>query len=103
MERNTNKSAKPPINQANQLNQPNQPQTPMFTYDHHTLRLFGYPVFALIVGAMFFTALAGLFYGIPRWAQLKGRITVITSTCVLLFFALAIALVCYTVWSGSMG
>ena len=75
----------------------------MFTYDHYTLRLFGYPVFTLIVGAMFFAALAGLFYGIPRWAQSKGKITVIASTSVLLFFALAIVLVCYTVWSGSMG
>lgn len=75
----------------------------MFTYDHDTLRLFGYPVFTLIVGAVFLAALSGLFYGIPRWVKLKGKIAVIASTCVLLFFAVAIALVCFTVWSGSMG
>jgi hypothetical protein len=74
----------------------------MFTYDYHTLRFFGYPVFTLIVGAVFFASLAGLFFGIPRWSQWKGKITVIVSAGVLLLFALVILLVCFTVWIGSM-
>lgn len=75
----------------------------MFTYDHDTLRLFGFPVFTLVIGAMFFAALGGLFYGIPRWAQARGKVAVVASTGVLLLFVLAMALVCLTVWSGSMG
>jgi hypothetical protein len=75
----------------------------MFTFDHHTLRLFGIPVFTLFVGGLFVAALAGLLLGIPRWKKTGAKITVIVSTLVLLAFALATVFVLLTVWSGSMG
>ncbi len=75
----------------------------MITYDHHTLRFFGIPLFTLVVGIMFFAALAGLFVGVSRWRQPGGKIAVIASESILLLFALAIILVLVTVGSGSMG
>jgi ABC-type microcin C transport system permease subunit YejB len=75
----------------------------MFTFDHHTLRLFGIPVFTLIVGVVFVAALVGLLLGIPRWKKTGAKIAVIASTLVLLGFALATVLVIITAWSGSMG
>jgi len=75
----------------------------VITYDHHTLRLLGIPLFTLVVGTMFFAALAALFFGVSRWRQPAGKIAVISSAFILLLFALAIALVLVTVGSGSMG
>ena len=75
----------------------------MITYDHHTLRLFGIPLFTLVVGILFFAALAGLFFGAPRWRQPAGKIAVIASAFILVLFALALLLVLITVGSGSMG
>jgi ABC-type microcin C transport system permease subunit YejB len=75
----------------------------MFTYDHHTLRLLGIPVFTLVVGTLFVAALAGLLLGIARWKKPGAKIAVIASTLVLLGFALVTVLVLITVWSGSMG
>jgi hypothetical protein len=75
----------------------------MMTYDHHTLRLFGIPLFTLIVGSVFLAALAGLTFGVIRWRQRSGKIIVIASAFVLMLFALAIVLVLVTVGSGSMG
>ena len=75
----------------------------MITYDHDTLRLFGIPLFTLIVGVLFVAALAGLFFGIPRWKKAGAKITVIASSFILLIFAAAIVLVILTVRSGSMG
>jgi tetrahydromethanopterin S-methyltransferase subunit C len=74
----------------------------MFTYTHDTLRLFGIPVFTLIVISLFVAALAGLLLGIPRWKKTGAKIVVIASTLVLLAYALAIVLVLITVWIGSM-
>ena len=71
--------------------------------NHHTLRLFGIPLFTLVVGLLFFAALAGLFFGLSRWRQPIGKIAVIASAFILLLFALAIVLVLLTVASGSMG
>lgn len=75
----------------------------MITYDHDTLRLFGIPLFTLVVGIVFLAALAGLSFGIVRWRQRNGKIVVIASAFILLLFALAITLVLITVGSGSMG
>ena len=75
----------------------------MITDDHDTLRLFGIPLFTLIVGVLFVAALAGLFFGIPRWKKTGAKIAVIASSFVLLIFAVAIVLVILTVTSGSMG
>lgn len=75
----------------------------MFAYDHDTLRLFGVPVFALVVGIMFLAALASLAFGVFRWRQRTGKILVIASAFLLLLFALSILLVLITVGSGSMG
>jgi len=75
----------------------------VITYDHHTLWLFGIPLFTLVVGITFLAALAALFFGVSRWRQPSGKIAVIASACVLLLFALAIVLVLATVGSGSMG
>jgi len=75
----------------------------MITYDHDTLRLFGIPLFTLIVGSVFLAALAGLSFGVFRWRQRAGKIAVIVSALVLLLFTLAILLVLITVGSGSMG
>lgn len=75
----------------------------MFTYDHHTLRLLGIPVFTLIVGGLFIAALAGLLFGIPRWQKTSAKIAVIASALTLAAFALAAVFVLITVWSGSMG
>ncbi len=75
----------------------------MITYDHETLRLFGIPLFTLIVGGLFAAALAGLFFGIPRWKKTGAKIAVIASALVLLVFAVAVLLVIITVRSGSMG
>jgi hypothetical protein len=75
----------------------------MITYDHDTLRLFGIPLFTLIVGVVFVAALAGLFFGIPRWRQPRGKIAVIASAFILLLFAVVISFALVTIESGSMG
>jgi len=75
----------------------------MITYDHDTLRLFDIPVFTIIIGALFVAALAGLFFGIPRWKKTGAKIAVVASSLVLLIFAGAIVLAIFTVSSGSMG
>ena len=75
----------------------------MFTYDHSTLRLFGIPVFTLVLGLVLFAALAGTVFGIWRWKRPAGKIVLILSALVLLLFALAVACVLITVASGSMG
>jgi hypothetical protein len=75
----------------------------MITYDHDTLRLFGIPLFTLIVGSVFLAALAGLSFGVFRWKQRSGKIVAIASALILLLFALAMLLVLITVGSGSMG
>jgi hypothetical protein len=75
----------------------------MFTFDNHTLRLFGIPVFTLLVGVLFVTAVAGLLVGIPRWKKSGAKIAVIASTLVLLAFGLVTVFVLITVGSGSMG
>lgn len=75
----------------------------MFTFVNHTLRFFGIPVFSLLVGVLFVTAVAGLLVGIPRWKKSGAKIAVIASTLVLLAFAAVTAFVLITVWSGSMG
>jgi hypothetical protein len=75
----------------------------MITFDHHTLRLFDIPIFTLVVGIMFFVALAVLCFGISRWRQPVGKIAVFSSVFILLLFTVAIVLVLITVGSGSMG
>jgi len=75
----------------------------VIAYDHDTLRLFGIPLFTIIVGFMFVAALAGLFFGIPRWKKTGAKIAVVASTLMLLIFAGAFVLVILTVSSGSMG
>lgn len=75
----------------------------MITSDHNTLRLFGIPLFSLIVGGVFLAALAGVSFGAFRWRQRSGKVVVIASALILLLFALAIVLVLITVGIGSMG
>jgi hypothetical protein len=75
----------------------------VITYDDPTLRLFGIPLFTVVVGALFLGALAGLVFGVSRWRQPAGKIAVLASAVVLLLFALAVVLVLVTVGSGSMG
>ena len=75
----------------------------MITYDHHTLRLFGIPIFTLVVGIVFFAAIAGLILGVSQWRRPAGKIAVIASASILLLFALAITLILLTIASGSMG
>lgn len=75
----------------------------MITYYHNTLRLFGVPLFTLVVGSIFIAALAGLAFGVFRWKQRTGKLVVIASAFILLLFALAVMLVLITVGSGSMG
>ncbi len=74
----------------------------MLTYEHHTLRLFGFPVFTLVVGVLFVAAVVGLVYGVSRWRLVQGKIALFASACVLLCFSLAIAFVFFTVITGSM-
>ncbi len=75
----------------------------MITYDHDTLRLFGIPLFTLLVGSVFLAALAGLSFGVFRWKQRTGKIVTIAFAVILLLFALVILFVLITVGSGSMG
>jgi hypothetical protein len=75
----------------------------MITYDDHTLRLLGIPLFTLVVGVLFIAALAGLTVGVIRWRRRSGKALVIVSALVLLLYALAVVLVLLTVASGSMG
>lgn len=75
----------------------------MMTYDHDTVRPVMIPLFTLLVGIVFFAALAGLSFGIFHWRQRTGKIVVIASAFILLLFVLAIMLVLITVVSGSMG
>ena len=75
----------------------------MITYDHDTLRLFGIPLFTLLVGSVYLAALAGLSFGVFRWKQRTGKIVTIAFALILLLFALAILFVLITVGSGSMG
>ena len=75
----------------------------MISYDHDTLRLFGIPLFTLLVGSVFLAALAGLSFGVFRWKQRTGKIVTIAFALILLLFALAILFVLITVGSGSMG
>ncbi len=75
----------------------------MITYDHNTLRLFGIPLFTLVVAIVFLASLAGLCFGVFRWKQGAGKIVAIASAFVLLVFALAIMSVLITVGTGSMG
>ncbi len=75
----------------------------MITYDHDKVRLFGIPLFTLIVAIVFLASLAGLSFGVFRWRQRAGKIVAIASAFLLLLFALAILLVLITVGSGSMG
>jgi hypothetical protein len=82
---------------------PNHLRNIMITYDRDTLRLFGIPLFTLVVGIVFLAALAGLVFGLFRWKQRTGKMVVIASAIILLLFALAIMLVLVTVGSGSMG
>ncbi len=73
------------------------------TYDQHTLRLLGIPLFTLVIGTVFFVALLALVFGVARWRQPIGKIAVVMSGFILLFFALVALLVLITVGSGSMG
>ncbi len=73
------------------------------TYDQHTLRLLGIPLFTLVIGTVFFVAILALVFGVARWRQPMGKIAVVISTFILLFFALVALLVLITVGSGSMG
>ena len=75
----------------------------MISFEHDTLRLFGIPLFTLIVGSVLLAALVGLFYGVFRWNRRSAKIALIVSALVLLLFALALVLVLVTVGSGSMG
>ncbi len=75
----------------------------MLTYDHDTVRLFGIPLFILMVGVLFVAALAGLFFGIPRWRQPRGKIVVIASAFLLLLFAVVVSFALVTIESGRMG
>jgi hypothetical protein len=75
----------------------------VISFDQHTLRLFGLPVFTLIVGAVCLAALAGLVLGVLRWRQRSGRVVLLASALVLLLLALAVVMVLITVLSGSMG
>lgn len=75
----------------------------MISYDHDTLRLFGIPLFTLLVGSVFLAALAGLSFGVFRWKQRIGKIVTIAFALILLLLALAILFVLITVGSGSMG
>ena len=75
----------------------------LITYDHDTLRLFGIPLFTLVVGIVFLAALAGLSFGLFRWRQRTGKVVGIASGIILLLFALAIILVLVTVATGGMG
>lgn len=75
----------------------------MSTHDHLTLRLFGTPLFTIIVGMVFLAAVAGLVFGVWRWKQRTGKIVLVASALILLLFALALVLVLITVASGSMG
>lgn len=79
------------------------PVRTMITYDHDTLRLFGMPLFTLVVGIFFLASLAALFFGLSRWKQPSGKIVVIASGVVLLLFALAIIFVLVTVATEIMG
>lgn len=75
----------------------------MITHDHPTMLLLGTPLFTIVVGIVFLTALAGVAYGIWRWRRPAGKIVLVASALILLLFALAVVLVLITVASGSMG
>jgi len=81
----------------------NEARIHVITYDHQTLRLFGIPVFTLVVGSLFLAALIAVVFGLARWKQPVGKIAVVAGALVLLLFALAVVLVLITVGSGSMG
>lgn len=75
----------------------------MITFDHHTLRLFGMPVFTLLVGIVFVAALAGFISGVLCWRRPAGKFAVIASLSLFLVYALAMVLVVITLAIGSMG
>jgi hypothetical protein len=75
----------------------------MITNDHDTLRLLGIPVFTLVAGIIFLSALAGLSFGVFRWRLRSGKILVIVSGLIMLLLTLALILVLMTAGSGSMG
>jgi hypothetical protein len=75
----------------------------MITFDHHTLRLFGIPVFTLVAGIVLVAALAGLVFGAFQWRRRTGKVVLIASAFILLLFALAVMLVLVTVGMGTMG
>lgn len=78
-------------------------QSKMYAGYHHTLRLFGIPIFTLVVGIVFFAAIAGLIFGVSQRRRPAGKIAVIASASVLLLFLLAISFILLTIASGSMG
>ncbi len=65
--------------------------------------LLGIPLFTLVIGTVFFVAILALVFGVARWRQPIGKIAVVISGFILLFFALVALLVLITVGSGSMG
>ena len=75
----------------------------MFTYDHSTLRLFGVPLFSLVVGLVFVVSVLAFIFGVLRWRHPHGKAMAVAAGLVLLLFALAFACVLITVESGSMG
>jgi hypothetical protein len=75
----------------------------MITYDQHTLRLLGIPLFTLVVLIVCIASIAALLFGVVQWRQPSGKIFVITSAFILLLIALAIILVLVTVGLGTMG
>jgi hypothetical protein len=72
------------------------------TNDHNILRLFGIPLFTLVVGIIFLATLAAFFFGVSRWRQPSGKIFVVAAIFIMLLFSLVIISVLVTVESGSM-
>ena len=75
----------------------------MFTYDHFTLRLFGVPLFSIVVGLTFVAAIAAFFFGVSSWQRPIGKVSAVAGGFFLLLFVLVIICVLITVQSGSMG
>ncbi len=75
----------------------------MITYDHDTLRLFGIPVFTIVISLLLLTAVTLFLWGVTHWKKTAGKIAAVAAGLVLLAMILAVLAMLLTVASGSMG
>lgn len=75
----------------------------MMTNDHDTLRLFGIPVFTIVISLLLLSAVTLFIWGVTHWKKATGKIAVVAAGLVLLATILAVVAILLTVATGSMG